>query len=62
MVSHNLRAPVASILGLLNLLEGELSESEKIKTQRFLFTAVYQLDQIVKNLNHILELPQPNEK
>jgi PAS domain S-box-containing protein len=61
MVSHNLRAPVASILGLLNLLEGELSESEKIKTQRFLHTSVDQLDGIVKHLNTILELRIPLE-
>ena len=56
MVSHKLRAPVASILGLSNVLEGELSESEKIKTQQFLFETVRQLDLIVKDLNNILEL------
>jgi PAS domain S-box-containing protein len=56
IVSHNLRAPVSSILGLSHILNSKLTEEEKEKTQQFLFQSVNQLDVIVKDLNHILEI------
>ncbi len=54
IVSHNLRAPVVNILGISNVLKGELSNEDRIKTEQFLFSAVNQLDEIVKDLNKIL--------
>lgn len=56
IVSHNLRAPISSILGLSNIIKGELSAEEKVKSQTYLFETVEKLDLIVKDLNHILEL------
>lgn len=56
IVSHNLRAPVANILGISNILKSELSEEDRIKTQQFLFKAVEHLDEMVKDLNKILQV------
>ena len=57
IISHNLRAPVAHILGLSNVLqENNLTLTEKKKSEDFLFTAVEKLDTIVKDLNHIVDI------
>ncbi|MCD6066684.1 MAG: domain S-box protein [Bacteroidetes bacterium] len=55
IISHNLRAPIANILGLSHVLKGSVSEEDRIKSQQFLFTAVEQLDETVKDLNKILQ-------
>ncbi len=55
IVSHNLRAPVANILGISEILKGELSEEDRLQTQHFLFEAIRNLDEIVKDLNKILQ-------
>lgn len=54
IVSHNLRAPVANILGLANVLKTKLSEADVARTQQFLFVAAEQLDVVFKDLNKIL--------
>lgn len=56
IISHNLRAPVANILGLANVLKLNISSSEKQQTEQFLFLAVEQLDNIVRDLNEILQV------
>lgn len=56
IVSHNLRAPIANILGISNVLKGVFSETERKKIQNYLFVAVDQLDEIVKDLNKILQV------
>jgi signal transduction histidine kinase len=55
--SHNLRAPVARILGLGQLLElpGNTSEEEKMIKGKLIFTT-QELDRVVKDLNYILEI------
>jgi signal transduction histidine kinase len=55
IVSHNLRAPVANILGLSDVLQGNHSNEERSKIQQFLFKSVEQLDEIIMDLNKILE-------
>lgn len=55
MVSHDLRAPVASILGLAEVLRSDISDEERVQMQAFLFQAVAQLDDIVKVLNQVLQ-------
>jgi signal transduction histidine kinase len=55
IVSHYLRAPVASILGISDVLKYKLSGEEKSEIEQFLFNAVKQLDEIVKDLNNILQ-------
>jgi len=57
IVSHNLRAPVANIIGLshlLNILDMEDTEYEEIKLA--LHTSITALDKTIIDLNHILEV------
>ncbi|MDB4918483.1 MAG: domain S-box protein [Mucilaginibacter sp.] len=64
IVSHNLRAPVANIIGLSNMLNSPdegFEEEQEIKSA--LATSVGILDQTVIDLNHILQITtQINEK
>ncbi|MCW3077632.1 MAG: hypothetical protein JWO32_2241, partial [Bacteroidetes bacterium] len=56
IISHNLRAPIANILGLANVLKGVVSDSDRSKIQEYLFIAVERLDETVKDLNKILQI------
>jgi len=56
IISHNLRAPVANILGIGEVLKLDLSEEERIKTQELLFKEIHRFDEIVKDLNYILQI------
>jgi PAS domain S-box-containing protein len=59
IVSHNLRGPVANILGIANVLKYEgLGEKEKTEATRGIFTATEKLDEVIGDLNHILETKQ----
>lgn len=57
IVSHNLRAPVANILGLVNVRQtiGINVEEEKFITDG-LYKAAQNLDTVIKDINHILDL------
>jgi PAS domain S-box-containing protein len=57
IVSHNLRAPVANIIGLSDMLNSSdfnLNESKEVLTS--LETSINILDQIIMDLNHILQV------
>lgn len=56
IVSHNLRAPVANILGISKVLQEEISNEEKAEIEQFIFIAIKNLDDIVKDLNKILHV------
>ena len=57
IISHNLRAPIAHILGLCGLLESNKSEpEERLKIEKYLFTATQQLDTIIRDLNVIIQV------
>ncbi|MDB5022748.1 MAG: domain S-box protein [Mucilaginibacter sp.] len=57
IISHNLRAPLANIIGLSKLLRlTDLSPDEKIESEEFLFQSIAKLDEIVKDLNNILQV------
>jgi len=57
ILSHDLRAPLANMLGLAEMLKRRsVSESEKNQLEDFLFQSVHKLDQVVHNLNRILQL------
>jgi signal transduction histidine kinase len=59
--AHNLRAPVARILGLGNLLELIKSEpSEEYKIVKQLVFSTRELDTVIKDLNTILALRKDN--
>jgi PAS domain S-box-containing protein len=57
IVSHNLRAPVANIMGLSNMINSfdfDINENQEIKTS--LATSVNILDSMIMDLNHILQV------
>jgi PAS domain S-box-containing protein len=56
IVSHNLRSPVAHILGLANVMKTSITEEDRLRSQEYLFTATRQLDEIMQDLNMILQL------
>jgi signal transduction histidine kinase len=58
--SHNLRAPIARILGLGNLLEmKDLRDSETI--HKALIACAHDLDIVIKDLNAVLDIRQNNQ-
>ena len=57
MISHNLRAPVANILGIVDIMQTigiELGEEKKITD--YLAIASKNLDTVIKDINNILDL------
>ncbi len=55
IISHNLRAPLANIIGLSKILRHkDLVLNERLDSEEFLFKSVAKLDEIVSDLNHIL--------
>jgi len=58
ITSHNIRGPVATILGLVNLLEQQLEgtdETAALDILKLLETTAAKLDQVVIDMNKILE-------
>ena len=57
IISHNLRSPVANIMGLANLVTNaaQLSEQDFKKCIEGLFTTAQKLDSIISDLNYILQ-------
>ncbi|HZY79048.1 MAG TPA: PAS domain S-box protein [Cyclobacteriaceae bacterium] len=59
IVSHNLRAPVANILGISNLLEmSELTDTDRQQSLEHLFSSARKLDEVIRDLNLILQMRQ----
>lgn len=57
IVSHNFRAPVANIMGLTNMLNSldlDINENQEVKTA--LAASINNLDQIIMDMNHILQV------
>lgn len=57
VVSHNLRSPIANIMGITNLLELDKDDPETLeRCTTNLKTAVHSLDSVVKDLSKILTI------
>lgn len=56
IVSHNLRAPLANILGFVELLNSNLTPDEFGEVTSGMRTAACNLDTVVKDLNHVLHI------
>lgn len=57
IISHNLRSPVANILGLSKLLEDEnLDDAAKAECRRGLVTSTKRLDDVIFDLNRIIQI------
>lgn len=54
-LSHNLRGPLASLMGLVNLLGKTDSEEERLMLLHLANQATENLDNIIHDLNHIVE-------
>jgi signal transduction histidine kinase len=55
-VSHNLRGPVASMLGLLNLMHGEQLHDENKEIVQHIRNSVVSLDSTIKDLASVLDI------
>ncbi|MEO5979863.1 MAG: HAMP domain-containing sensor histidine kinase [Chryseolinea sp.] len=55
-VSHNLRGPVASLLGLISLIDRTMISEKDQEAFNHLVTAANQLDQIIKDLSKIIDI------
>jgi PAS domain S-box-containing protein len=63
IVSHNLRAPVANIRGLLNLDAFNPADEDGKETLQALSVSVNSLDKVIIDLNHVLQVSsQVNDK
>jgi PAS domain S-box-containing protein len=57
IISHNLRAPVANIIGASSALEDrDLTQEDKEILGKGINISVQKLDEVVKDLNHILQV------
>lgn len=60
--AHNLRAPVARIMGLGNVLDlGTISPEERNRVYEKMVATARELDRVVRDLNTILEIRKNNE-
>lgn len=55
-VSHNLRSPVARILGIIYLLKNETSETEKDNLLNLLQQSALDLDELIRDLSKIIDI------
>jgi PAS domain S-box-containing protein len=63
MVSHNVRGPVANIVGCLNVLEQfNLDEESTRKFREGLVHSVHKLDRVTKDLNQILQIKSSEQE
>ena len=60
IISHNLRAPVANLLGLVNLLE--LQAAEETDVLRHIKSSATQLDEVIQDLNQILSVRRQDQQ
>ncbi len=57
IVSHNLRSPVANIMGISNALQTKkVKQAEETQMKNDLNISVLKLDTVIKDLNHILQV------
>lgn len=63
IVSHNLRAPIANLLGLARILDhGDINEQDQQEIIAGITTSVKKLDDVVTDLNTILQQREPNKR
>ncbi len=56
IVSHNLRAPIANILGLVNVLNYPNNKAETKKIIEYIGQSIIKMDDLVKDLNEMLTI------
>ena len=59
IISHNLRAPVANISGIADIMQfDDIGPEEQAEMMRELLSSVNKLDDVIKDLNYILQVKQ----
>jgi signal transduction histidine kinase len=58
IISHNLRSPVASLVGLMGLLDQVSSKAEQQQIIEMVKTSVYRLDETVNHLSEVIRINQ----
>jgi signal transduction histidine kinase len=58
IISHNLRSPVASLVGLIGLLDQASSKEEQQQIIEMVKTSVYRLDETVNHLSEVIKINQ----
>lgn len=59
IISHNLRAPVANISGIADIMQfDDMGEEEEAELMKELLSSVDKLDSVIKDLNYILQVKQ----
>lgn len=57
IISHNLRAPVANIIGLSEYLQDmNISDEERVEISQYMNISVNKLDSVIRDLNDILQM------
>ncbi len=62
ITAHNLRSPVARILGLVSLLNHENLDDENIEILQHILNCTTELDRVINDLNQILEVKKGQQK
>ncbi len=55
-VSHNLRGPVARLLGLTNLMRSSSTQEELIRLRELVYNSTVDLDSVLRDLNTIIDM------
>jgi len=56
IVAHNIRSPLANIMGLNRLLNMELSEADKLTALKGINTSAEKLENVIRDLNDVLQI------
>jgi PAS domain S-box-containing protein len=62
VTSHNLRAPVANIVSLIKMMEEVTDEAEKKQLLEFILLSSQNLNLVISDIHHILEIKQHLEE
>ena len=63
IISHNLRGPVASIIGLIKLFDREkMADQENLQYLDYLYQSAIKLDAVISDLGQVLSLEQNLDK
>ena len=55
-ISHNLRGPVARLLGLSTMIKSSQNEAEQKQILNFIYQSTLDLDGVLRDLNHIIDI------
>ena len=62
IISHNLRAPIARLLGLGNLLKQPIDQNEKERVVDMMVTSSKDLNEIISDMGQVLMVQNPGSK